>query len=146
MRLLLFLLLPLFMLSGCAGDSAKREYEKNTKIITSKKWKYDDAAIREAAKSTLKTNQEEDLMNNTLARLQNAYFVFNEDGSMMLDMADQQRLGTWELTDDSSEFFILLGGTSNLGNKVTEISENRIYLAADPERGMIFPKIFMPAE
>lgn len=146
MRVLFFLLVPLFLLSGCAGNSVEKEYNKNVKFITAKKWKYDEDAIREAAKSALKTNQEEDLMNNALARLQNAYFVFNEDGSMMLDMPDQQLLGTWELSEDSKEFFILIGGTSNLGNRVTSITENQIHLAADAERGAIFPKIFKPAE
>lgn len=145
MRVLFFLLLPLFLLSSCVNP-AKKEYEKNVQIITAHKWKYDSDAIREAAKATLKTNQEEDLMNSALARLENATFAFNEDGSMLLEMTDQQRGGTWELTEDSQEFFLLLDGTSNFGNKVSEISNNRIVLEADPERGIIFPKIFAPAE
>ena len=146
MRLILFLLVPLFLLSSCAGNSGERNYNKNVKIITSTKWKYDETAIREAAKSTLKTNQDEDIMNNALSRLKDATFVFNMDGSMFLDAPQKQYAGTWELSKDSKEFFILLEGTSNLGNNVTEITEDRIVLAADYEKGSIFPKIFKPAE
>ena len=146
MRLILFLLLPLFLISSCTGNSEERVYTNNVKIVTSTKWKYDADAIREAAKSTLKTNQDEDLMNGALSRLQNAAFIFNEDGSMMLDAPQKQYLGTWELTKDSKEFFILLEGTSSIGNTVSKITKDRIVLAADYEKGSIFPKIFIPTE
>ena len=145
MRFLLVMLLPILLLSSCA-DPVQQEYERNVKLITAKKWKYDAESIREAAKSTLKTNQEEDLMNSALSRLENTAFVFNEDGSMLLERPDQPLQGTWELSKYSKEFFILLPGTSNLSNPVESIAADRLVLGTDPEKGIIFPKIFIPAE
>lgn len=144
MRLLL--MLPLFLLFNCAGESIKQQHENHVKIITSKKWKYDAPTIREAAKSTIRTDKEQDLMNSTLERLKNSAFFFNEDGTMLLDMEAQQITGEWKLSEDSKEFYINLGGTSNLPNPVISISPERITLGADYENGMFFPKIFAPFE
>lgn len=143
---LLILVLPLFLLMNSCVDPIQQEYEKNVKIISSKAWKYESESIREAAKSTLKSNKEEDLMNNALERLEGASFNFNEDGSMLLDMTNQQLPGNWELSKDSKEFYILIGGASNFPNPVVEILPDRITLGADYEKGIIFPKIFVPVE
>lgn len=135
----------MFLISSCS-DPAKKEYEKNVKMITATAWQYDVEAIREAAKTTLKTNQEEDLMNNALARLDSAAFIFNEDGTMLLKMPKREVPGDWELSEDSKEFYILIGGASIYPNPVTSIGPNRIALGTDLEKGIIFPKIFKPFE
>jgi hypothetical protein len=140
----IIILLTLIILTAGCESSQSAEYKKKVAVITGSNWEYDQDAIQEAVKGLPMSNMELNVMRGALRRLTGAIFVFNPDGTMELRLAATTQKGTWKLSPDGKAFEMLLVGSSSQPNIVEEISEGRIVLAAEKQRGMIFPKIFRP--
>lgn len=142
MRITLFLGVILLAAMACGGQ--KSEYKA---ILTQKKWKYDEAAIREAIKDKPLSTMEMNLVDATMSRMKGATMEFQKDGTFVLtDASGEKRIGKWNLSADGKELFMALSNIMPDPNVIEVFTPEKIVLAPMRDRGMVFPKIMVPAE
>lgn len=138
MRITLLFALVL-MLAACGK---KGTYED---ILTSKAWQYDENAIRNAVKGLPLSEMEMNVIDASMARMRGAKVEFRKNGEFAITTADNEtRIGVWNLSPDGKNLFMATTNMQSDPNPVESIAEDRIVLGRMRERGMVFPKIFVP--
>ncbi|NUQ26368.1 MAG: hypothetical protein HUU34_20660 [Saprospiraceae bacterium] len=127
---------------AAASCSKKGDYKE---IITSHKWQYDEASMRDSMRNKPLSEMEKNLMDATMARMKGASLEFKPDGELVIKLKDgTETIGGWKISGDGKELFMATTKMQSDGNPILEFTSDRIILASTKQRGMIFPKILVP--
>ena len=149
MRNLIILVLALSVLFGCTESTTSgKNIDEMTKILTSKKWRFDIPLIKEkfeGIKSKMNPAQQE-VVRNIFPRLQFASFEFSTDNRIKLDFNNGNSIsdGTWVFTNDGSALVLTFSSVKEIPHLIMEFGEDKIYLQENIDAGLLYPKIFVP--
>ncbi len=138
MKNVLFIALAVCTLAGCANNN-------EVKQILVGKWKYDPPAIVQNAHDRQLTQQQIMAIEGAMLIYQNYVFEFQEDNTLILSGGSAPITGTYELNRDGSKIALNLDSDAPMVD-ILEISPNRVVLAADTNRNILFQRILKPVQ
>ncbi len=107
-------------------------------------WKYDTAAILSSVDPANVEENKMQLLQRTMSLYKDAIFLFEENGTLSIETNGIHLWGKWRLSLDGSQLIFNLSG-KDMVNDITELASTRMILAPIPERGIFYPRIFVPA-
>lgn len=139
MKYSLIALLAILLSTACTNNEAARQT-----LIG--KWKYDTQTIlQDIKKRDDLTTQQIMMVEGSMALYATATFEFHEDGDVDLETNGAKQLGTWKLNNNGDVLFMNFSGQDQ-PNNIKELSEERFILAADQDQGILYNRVFIPAE
>jgi hypothetical protein len=149
-NLLILILLAATTFVACNSDQSttSQSIEELEEILTSQKWRFDVPLIKEGLniiKPKMSPGQA-DIANNALKRVQFGTFEFTEDNKIFLNLNNgaSTSQGTWVFTKKEKNLVLTFTSTKAVPHVIRNFTKEQIYLEADPENGLLYPKVFIP--
>lgn len=107
-------------------------------------WKYDTKAILEDVAQRKVSDQERAVVQGVMAVYQDAIFDFQADSTLLVMSNGIYQYGNWKLSKNGKSLYLNLSGQDQ-PNTIQELNPNHIILSPDPQRGIPYTRIFIPA-
>ncbi|GJM34037.1 MAG: hypothetical protein DHS20C18_30380 [Saprospiraceae bacterium] len=150
MRSLILLIGLAFMFacggSGTGGSIASGDLIKKRDILTSQEWRMAVEAILPMQDSLQLEGTEKNIFTNSLKQLQFATFSFYPDSNLSVNLNNGKDLigGRWMFDNSGRELFLSFTMANPVPHPIEFLSKDSIVLGMNRDRGIIFPKIFVP--
>lgn len=131
-------LLPLFFF-GCSRASVD-----DARQLLVGQWKYDTEAILNDVGQRELSEQERIVVQGVMAVYKDAVFSFNPDSTLVIMSGGITQYGSWAVGNNGKSLTLNLSGQDQV-NTISELGSGRIILAPNPERGIPYSRIFIPA-
>lgn len=149
-NLLILTLLAATTFVACNSDqsSSNLSTEEMEEILTSQQWRFDIPVIEEGLEEmkSKMTPGQIDIARTALRRVQFGSFEFTKDNKIFLNLNNgaTKSQGTWVFTKKEKDLVLTFTSTKAIPHVVRNFSKEQIYLEANPQQGLLYPKVFIP--
>ena len=127
------------------GWSCQSKSSNDLEFLYAQPWKFNLPQMRDSLDLSNMSPTERDIAVSAITRMEGSTLTFQKDSIVVYRAYDgQETLGGWAVNADQTEMIIQMTKGGGSPQRVLKFSPEEIILAADKQRGYIFPKVLVP--